>query len=424
MPRFDVIVGALEPLLLGGGQATGNVQTSLPYVAGSVWRGATAGAVLKGQAKYLHSGRPISDPAPDPAFAEVFLGETATRFGFLYPVRECVDTAGVAEALPIPLTARTCKQHPGFAPHGHGVFDGLMYRLRQKAGAVTEGAGLPACPVCKQRLERLRGFMRRTTEASAGYRQMKVGTRSFVRVGLNRYTETAQDQVLYVLDALVPGDGSQNSEQPISFLGSWWGSRAQRQQLADLLDQHLLPEQDGYGLALGAARARGMGRSWLRIVDPTSASKQAASLEQRIYLAQPQLAGRQLDPHYSYATLTLRAPLLLLDAHGLPAQQVTSDILRAYHAAAPPDLHVLHDISVIEREPAAGWSSAWGLPKPLLPAISAGSVLALCAPAAQRDQMVTYLAELEEGGLGERVAEGWGEVLVCDPFHASHDAAR
>lgn len=63
----------------------------------------------------------------------------------------------------------------------------------------------------------------------------------------------------------------------------------------------------------------------------------------------------------------------------------------------------------------------WGLPKPLTSALAAGSVLVFRAPAGERETVLTFLQEVEEHGLGERRAEGWGEVVACDPFHVAFD---
>jgi len=122
-----------------------------------------------------------------------------------------------------------------------------------------------------------------------------------------------------------------------------------------------------------------------------------------------------------YAALTLRSPVAILDVRGLPAERIAADLLRAYHSNVPPGLEVLADYSVLERETWTGWSAAWGVPKPVMTVISAGSVIALRAPASERTQLLDYLATLTAEGLGEHRAEGLGEVLVCDPFHVAFD---
>ncbi|HBY93092.1 MAG TPA: hypothetical protein DEP84_03860 [Chloroflexi bacterium] len=419
MPKLEIFLESLSPLLVGTGLAIGNVQSGRKYIPGSAWRGAVASLILSGLRQRKHSGRPVAVTEPDPLFRQAFLGQDAARFGFLYPVsRDAADLAGTT-TLPIPLTARTCKHAKGF--EGHGVYDGLLNRLREAAEGIhpySREAG--QCPRCRQRMDRMRGFAARVYPAES-YITTKVGRRSYVRVGLNRYTETAQDQVLYVLDAVVPDREKDGREKPLTFVGAWHGNDQQLQTLRFLLDNHLLPHtKGGYELSIGTARARGMGQVCLHLGNPLASSH----LEERLRRFQPQAGGGPLDADHLYAALTLRSPLLLLDEFGLLVAQVTAAALEAYCPNVPPELEVLSEYSVVEQESGTGWAAAWGLPKPVMPALAAGSVLVVRAPGRRRDELLDFLTSLEAEGLGERRAEGWGEVLVCDPFHVIHDEGR
>lgn len=417
MPRYKVILEASGPLLLGAGLTTGSIQETRDYVAGSVWRGAVAQAMLQAQGRVSYAGRPVAGK-PGPDFAELFWGSQAARFGFLYPA-----AASDASALPIPLTARTCKQQPGFAPSGHGLYDGLLNRLREAAaGQRPYSRGPENCPRCEAgqgRLERKRGFMSRIEATADGYGEAKVGRRAFVRVGLNRLTETAQEEILYTLEALVPALNGKNGRPTLTFTGTWSGSDSQRQALLAQLAEYRLSDIEGYRISVGTARARGMGDAVLRL-EPDD-DDQVRGLADRLDAFQPMTDGRPTDPNHLYAALTLRSPLLLLDERGLPATALTGDLLRAYHPQAPAGLEMLAAYSVLERETRTGWAAAWGLPKPVTTVIAAGSVIALRAPAGQRTALLDYLTTLAAEGLGERRAEGFGEVLVCDPFHIAFD---
>jgi CRISPR-associated protein Csx10 len=412
MEQLDIYLEAQGPVLIGKGLARGNVQTSREYVPGSVWRGTIAGIILDGLGLRKHNGRPIANEAHDPAFRRIFLGDAspAARFGFLYPVRERLEQVGRRNTLLIPLTARTCKLNPGFKPKGHGVYDGVMNRLREAAAnEQLYRRGLSKCPVCGQRIVRLRGFAARYDKQ---YERMSVGTRSFVRVGLNRYTETAQKGVLYVLDALVP------DPDPLTFVGTWYGSEHQGHDLRLLLHKYLLPAPEGgYSFRIGTARARGMGEVRLRFATRAAMT----SLEQRFEQFQPLKNGKRLDSEHLYAVLTFRSPLQLLDEHGIPTTYITRDTLEAYDSDVPQGLKVLHDYSIVEQEVWTGWSAAWGLPKVVAPALAAGGVLIVRAPKDERVKLLSWLSTIEGEGLGERRAEGWGEILVCDRFHLDHD---
>jgi CRISPR-associated protein Csx10 len=417
MARLNIYLEAQGPLLLGDGVAVGNVKTSRPYVPGSMWRGAVADAILSAR-RGRRSFTGI-DPALPREFQQVFLGEQPLRFGFLYPVRKSYREARGLNTFVLPLTARTCKQSDGFVPKGHGVFDSLRNQWRS---VVTDGYhALPHCPQCKGRLERQRGSASRTHQQ---YAHEKVGTRSFVRVGLNRYTETAQDQVLYVLDALVPGPGGDGYEAPLTFVGACHGQPDQLKTLRSMLDEHLLPTDDGgYELRVGTARARGMGRVHLYVEETDSAAEPSTELMQRLDQFQ-EYNGAQQDSAYIYASLTLRSPLQLLENSGLYINRLEAETIRAYAQQIPQDLQIVHGASSIEHEMWPGWSNAWRLPKPNAPAVAAGSTFLIRTPAAERQAMIDFLTHVEQNGLGERRAEGWGDILVCDPFHLEYDENR
>src|SRR5262249_11824259 len=185
-------------------------------------------------------GPPEGDPDPD--FAEVFLGEQPARFGYLYPTGGFSADAAGADAFPFPLTARTCKVGKGFQGKGHGIFDLLLPRLRaaaQTPAAAEAAAPTPvSCPRCRERLEPVRGTAARADNAADGYLNVQLSKRPFVRVGLNRRTETAEEQILYVIEALIP-DG----RNPLTFIGSCFLSEAQRRAFERLAERFIVREE-------------------------------------------------------------------------------------------------------------------------------------------------------------------------------------
>lgn len=427
--EMQICLLARSPLLLGGGLPIGNVRLSDQFVAGSVWRGAIARAILERLGLRNHRGQAQPNPTLPAPFLEIFGKQAPAAFGFLYPLLGERSQTNTWTAGPIPLTARTCKRHPGFQqPQEHGVYDGLLNSLRAVEHPTQPNGGLRQCPIpdCRERLERIRGFTS-APMGTAAYQQEKLGTRSLVRVGLNRYTETAQDQMLYVQDVLEPGHEKDGSPKALTFVGHWRGSAQQATLFHDLLQTYLLPAvTEGFQLRIGSARARGLGAVDLQVTAPTplSATTQRAAIEQRV----DDLTGRlappsttQADaPAYLYATLTLRTPVQLLDEWGASTTQLTEPLLQAYYPALPAGLKIL-SCSVLEQEITGGWSAAWGLPKPLGPALAAGSVVALRVPQQERQAFLDFLTTVAQTGLGERRAEGWGELLVCDQFHLEYD---
>ena len=65
----------------------------------------------------------------------------------------------------------------------------------------------------------------------------------------------------------------------------------------------------------------------------------------------------------------------------------------------------------------SGWNAAWGLPKDVELITKMGSVFLFSVPENQTEQWQTKLAALELQGIGDRTAEGFGQIKVCDEFH-------
>lgn len=62
------------------------------------------------------------------------------------------------------------------------------------------------------------------------------------------------------------------------------------------------------------------------------------------------------------------------------------------------------------------WHTRWGLPRPTLVAVQAGSVIRLNIPKTAEIQLLfSRLADLEREGIGERRAEGFGDVRFNEP---------
>jgi CRISPR-associated protein Csx10 len=436
MMQLKVIVELRSPLVLGSGMDVGNVRESRPFIAGSVLRGVLAQVILDSLGIRKNTGRKITPPSPESAqyeeaFRKVFLDPKPARFGNLYPF-SLTDQNSPFEAFPIPLTAFTCKPSPGFGKkdNEHGVFDLLLSSILQKQSEEER------CPFCRERLERERGFAIRTRkDGELIYQKANVPMRQFVRVGLSRYTEAAEEQILYVLEAILPKEEGKN--HPLAFIGNWAMSKEQWELLESLMKRFFFKEDDGYRLRIGSSRARGMGEAVLKIQAEkvpfliASQGSQPSALEERLCDFQSHLKNSGLaDGEHLYFSLSTRSPILVFGKDGLPTKQLTPKVLASYvEAKMPGGLELIKKATFIEQETLTGWSQAWGMPKPVAPAISAGSVFAYRVPRAaekieDENELLDFLRYIEENGIGERLGEGFGEVCVCDPFHIDKDLER
>lgn len=398
MPRVKVCIEPLGPVTIGFGLSQSNVLLTREFIPGSAVRGALAAHILNGLGRRNYAGRGYYEGAGDPSFGDIFLSDGAARFGFMYPTNLPPQDALKAEAFPVPLTAWTCKTHKGFPRDGgHGVFDRLAgWISREESGKADE---LTACPKCGDRIDRFRALAVRDQVAVS---RAKVERSQKVRVGLNRGTETAEEEVLYVVEVVEPPGNDR-----LSWVGCWWISEDQLNTLKAMLDEHCVPDGNAWRVRIGTARSRGLGECRLWVGEEES----RVSIEER-------LSGFQVDRARSlYFALTLKSPCLLLSRYGMPAAEPSPEVLREYFGGVPEGMEFLPQASVLEREVWSGWCSAWGLPKPLVMPWAAGSVMAFRAPADQKGAVLEFLDKVESTGLGERVAGGWGEATACDPFH-------
>jgi CRISPR-associated protein Csx10 len=323
------------------------------------------------------------------AFNAIFVNRSVARFGYLYPTTlPFADDAPAS--LPAPVTAFACKRHTD----QHPLQDALESMLRGELRPVK-------CATCDARLERYRGFI--------GYRS-GVPRRPLLRVGLNRLTEAAEDQALYVLEAVLP---KVDSVSALAFTGYLEMTAEQWEQLQELLDRFFLPGDvaASWRLRIGSARARGLGEAMLR-VKPANTASLDARLDDFQNIAPPD--------ERLYFALTARAPLLLYEQSGETAMSLSTEVLRGYCVSLPAGLAVQG--TFVEHEFASGWSQAWGLPKPVGPVIAAGSVFAYSVPKAERNSLLSFLRKIEEEGLGERRGAGFGELVACAPFHIAQAA--
>lgn len=390
-----------EPLILGGVRADSNFLHSLPYLPGRVLRGAWAHWLIR-------QGR-----------AEQVAQRLAqTRIGNFFPAPEWRP---VQVAAPLSLSAVTCKRVPGFRSEplperrGHGVLDMLLPQLaytRLGGGARLGVPFLLECtePGCHGRLEPARGFYCAYGGGPVPtYARVRPWPYAQTKVALARRRRAAAEGMLYTVTALSSRTSRverATGTTRLSFLGRVQGSPEALAELREAVASE----------PLGALGSRGFGRVSVDLVEPLS----GPSLEERIERFNATLArvwhdlGRLASgsatvpdvPSVTYFTIDLLAPGIFR-RQGLPSLvplvRVDGQVLEPIFCITRPDF-------------VAGWSTAWGLPKPTDLAAQAGSVYVFRWDG-PRSALIPALEELEAGGIGERCDESFGECRICDPFH-------
>jgi len=403
-----LIVKITSPVSISTSPSAGNVNCTLDYLPGTAVRGALA-------ANYLRHGE-----ASDPTFQRLFTGDEV-RYANLYPYRGVLTE-------PVPLTAYTCKRHPGFIADKdtpHGVFDLaldlLVWRETKGKAPVPEACRYEG--TCFMPLDSFSGFCL-FNEADQRYESVMVSKRQRGHTEISDSTQSALFGSLYFLEMLDEGQ---------QFSGPVVGDKT----LLDEIDR-LLKEP----LRLGVGQTRGLGecvrddfRSLpLRQLEPIGTQNgQTGRLRHLNDAIQEKFKAVGQAANKLYFTLTCHSDLIVrdrflrylshlpLDAIKQNLAGVDTTILSAF---VPCGAHARVQL-------VSGWSNVWKLPKESAHAIVKGSVFVYGAEWSNlqcfdnkeniKSALAGLLEKLEQRGLGERRSDGFGTVIACDPFHYHRD---
>jgi CRISPR-associated Csx10 family RAMP protein len=356
----------------------------------------------------------------DKVFQQLFVDEQTCRYGPLDPGERV-----------FPRSAASCKREGGFATEGkHGMIDLLWSRIARR----LLGKELPepwrknsmgCCyPKCDNDLKAKEGFwtIADGVRREAANRWLRG---SDTHVGIDRFTHSAQESILYSLPTLQPRD------EAIALVGWLDADPAEVQQL-----RQLLAEEAGE-IRIGHARTRGYGLVRLEIgevIQPTPSDRTAWS-EALIGLLGR--VGLPFDPaRHFFFSLGLPTGALLfdqvlrysLDPAGmvswlppLPPPDATKPVLD--FPATPFEGGKLWCLTAIaSHERLRGWNAAHGLPRQDEWIVSRGAVYAYLfeGDESSRASLLSRLNELETSGLGGRRNEGFGDVVVSDEFHSDY----
>ena len=373
--RFKVSCEPDAFLVINARRGVGNVIRTQDYIPGTTLRGALAA---------------INGQMPNPMDWGVF--QNRIRFPDLTP----------EGAVPIPLSAFTCKRAAGFsgAIAGHGAYDRLLFPRR-----------LVRCR-CKSDVKPMRGWM----IGNQSYSSPSIERLATMHTAINPRTRTADPKHFYLEESVSCKQG---------FHGELIVSEEHAGHTLILLEQARLE-----GLRIGHGRSKGLGRTQLYF--ELSAEDESPLLPERLRSMQAKLRtlpGRGRDAAF---TITLRSRTILLDDYLRFRSRVRiEDLLEA--TQPNPDFEVLLrgfrlEASFTETEQVFGWNVATGLPKSPDVAVAAGA----CFWLMRRGQLLTDsdveilaagLETLEKLGIGERRPEGFGRIAFCDPFHYGADSA-
>jgi CRISPR-associated Csx10 family RAMP protein len=390
---------------------------------------AVVGTVLRGALAHLYLEQKGD---ADETFQRLFLDDSTCRFPPLDPGE------GV-----LPTTAIACKRRPGFVAEdlAHGMADQLWPRIadsvarsptvRDLLSSGRQCNHLLRGVKCGADMKNLDGFYRHSGNGS--YRRAQLRTVVATHVGIDRVSHTAADEILFSIEAFAPQQlGEKATEGKPTVL---YGRLEAEDDVAAEL-RNLLTEEQGI-LYLGHARTRGYGRARLTIGEPMANQDPYAGWQEwsdglAKYLAEIGAGG--LDGEPFFFSLSLPNGAILVDA----LLRYTLDLAAMVDWLPPlPDPcqmdHVL-DLppqslegggtircltAVTGHERIRGWNAAHGLPRQDEWGVTRGAVYAYSfeGTAEQRIRLLGRLETLTTAGTGLRLNEGFGRVVVSDPFH-------
>lgn len=426
MRHLSIRMTVASPLAIRSDHAPGGA-TANKYILGTSFIGA-----LTDLYRSLYA-----DSEQMEAFAPLFLSEQV-YYPNLYPARfsdDGLQNQTTSPVSPLPITAQSCKRHPGFRfpddeeNDAHGVRDALLdWALFKLASAdkqpqsnalaiLREGRDCryseASDPRCGEAMDHYNnGYYRRSDVEPHPMiaAQVEGHTRLQTHTGIHRASGTVQESILY---------NRQVFEEGMQF----WGDLLVPENLFAPLTSFLREIGPAGLLRLGTGRTRGMGKVTLRFKEPDK-QDDLTTFKQRLDKLNDAFHKRAKEfklsvPDDYYFALTLHAPLILRDDflryRGVIDAATLMQILKDYGEEDVPELQDVYSAARVRR--VSGWQELWGTPRTNEYAIESGSVFLFSCASPPSEALFKALFQLEEQGIGKRRAEGFGRVRVSDEFH-------
>lgn len=424
MRQLDLTITAQSPLAIGRQKPGTSVSEVEDYIPGSVIRGAIANQILRQSGQ---QNTDLSEAGDD--FQALFLGDRPAIFRNAYPaiakVSEKKNEIREGDIKLLPATAVSSKVNPGFlTADKDGVFDTLIDEFW------ANHYNHPYDPTSLQALEnktdaRVEPYSSFYSHNNGNYYRHSASSRLLTRVGINRRRATAEEQILYsiaVLNESFPKNPKDDvlEWEPFVYQASiivFDGS--QEDTLTKALRDYI--ERNQTHFRLGGSVSRGLGKVTIRARNggiPTDLVERIESFNQSLKARWKywKVLGELEDPTENriYFTLDLQSDAILTE-NWQRTTVISARMLQQFAQVTTslPQLHTAYS----SYDYRSGWNAAWGLMKDVELVTNRGAVYLFSIDQSEANNWYKALAELEAKGVGDRTAEGFGQIKVCDEFH-------
>ena len=370
MPMYKIEATLLTPCCISKQPAIGNEVETLDYIPGSALRGMLAELFLR------------SDGAANNNFREVFCSDNVS-FPNLYPIN----------CYPLPLSAFTCKRHPGFINEENqdsenfnkGVWNLLFEDFPTFSSSVRNRQHKSNCD---GPLKPHNGWydQGQTSPTSGKPLERLLATRTAIHPKSG--------------SAL---DGSLHSQQELAADSSFSGfllSSAEYDHLLNTVITHL----GGLGTSIIAYTGRrGAGQLEIKIESFPYATGAPFFFN-----------GWQQGNGTCYFTLTFTSDVILVDRLLRPIISLDSQTLKN-EMKFPVDVCVKK--AFVSARRVSGWNAVAKIFKPDDVAMVKGSSFLLEIKEADKPKVEAWMNEKVQAGVGLRRAEGFGRVSFDESFH-------
>jgi CRISPR-associated protein Csx10 len=233
--------------------------------------------------------------------------------------------------------------------------------------------------------------------------EMKVDMRLQTHTGINRNTGTVQDGILY-------------NRQVFAEQARFMGIVKLPDEQVRLFEQFIQQVGDTGLVRVGTGRTRGLGKVHLKTSILSDERFGFTAFKQRLERFDQKLRTltKQSESTF-YFTLTLHAPAILHDALLRQRGSIDEETLHELTGLPKDSFKRIYQAASVQR--VTGWNELWGTPRVQEYAIETGSVFLFAFTTVPNEDLYQTLFRLEETGIGQRRAEGFGRVCVSDPFH-------